>query len=114
MGLSKQAFMEEREYDEINSEHQGFEVEPEYYDPPMTESQRNYIYQLLDTAVLQDESKEGYMIAMDCNITQLEASGIIEDLKKIQLDTINQARCGKLKQVDLGKALERLKNMPNT
>ena len=81
---------------------------------PMQHWQYERIESLLSNAVLTDEEKEGYMICLDSKLSYNEAEGIIEELRKVQLDLINMARIGKLRQVDLGKALSRLINMSNT
>lgn len=81
---------------------------------PMTQSQYERIESLLSNAVLTDEVKEGYSICLDSKLSYEEAEGIIAELKAVQLDNINMARSGKLRQVDLGKALQRLTKMDNT
>lgn len=85
---------------------------------PMNEPMQHWQYikieQLLSNAILTDEQKDGYLLCLDCKLSYLEAEGIIEELRGVQMDSVNLARSGKLNQIDLGKALTKLVNMPNT
>lgn len=81
---------------------------------PMTESQRNYIEQLVSSSSLTPDERKGYLFCLDVKISYEEAQDLIAQLKKAQRGQIDLARDGKLKQIDLGKALQELIRMPNT
>ena len=81
---------------------------------PITQSQRNYIQQLLYDAVLDPDKKDYYLVESESNITYGEAEGIIEELKKIQLPMEELARIGRLKRIDFNKALKKLVDRDNT
>lgn len=81
---------------------------------PMTTEQRYYIESLLHNCSFNPDQKQAYERCMDCRLTYNEAEDIISELQSAQIDNISLARSGKLKQVDLGKALARIIQMDNT
>lgn len=102
--------MEEREYDDINSEHTGHdEFEPQ--EMPITEDQRKTIYRLVYNAILTPDQKEGYRRALDCKLTWTEAEGLKQELRVIQLPVLDQH---KPYEKERNKAISQVVNRDNT
>ena len=83
------------------------------FDDTISEWQRNDLYKLIENSTLTDEQKEIYHLFIDRKITFNEAECLRQELKDVQLDSINMARAGKLMRIDLNKALLRLIKMDN-
>jgi hypothetical protein len=81
---------------------------------PMHESQKYWIEQLLITSILTEEQREGYRMAITYPLTENEANNLIEELYRYQIDDINLARDGRLKEKPLARAIRRLLNFDNT
>lgn len=83
-------------------------------DIPMTPEQRYRIDVLLQTCVFDESIAEGYRIVLDCGLTTNEADGIIEELRKHQLDDYTLANDGRLKEKPLAAVIRRIVRFPNT